>query len=105
VVLPLLWQVELADNRRILTLSSAVQISSAAFDLSLDLGFIPKGSTTEQSTVELLGTISPGESFSMPLWLSLRFQECDVYIRPARDISAGFWMGNVSNFSNTNFRI
>jgi hypothetical protein len=87
IVLPLLWQVELADNRRILTLSSAVQISSATFDLSLDLGLIRKGSTMDQSPVEFLGTISPGESFLMPLWVSLRFQECDVYIRPKRDIS------------------
>jgi hypothetical protein len=84
VVLPLLWQVELDDNRRILTLSSAVQISSAASGLSLDLGFIRKGFTMEQSPVELLGTVSPGEPFLIPLWMSLRFQECDVYIRPKR---------------------
>jgi hypothetical protein len=100
VVLPLLWQTgksSLMTIRRILTLSSAVQISSAAFALSLELGFIQKGSTMEQSPVELLGTVSSGESFLMPLWMSLRFHECDVYIRPKRaspDLDFGW--GSVS---------
>ena len=42
----------------------------------------------EQSPVELLGTVSSGESLLMPLWMSLRFHECDVYIRPKRATSS-----------------
>lgn len=99
VFLPLIWQVELEDNRRILTLSSAVQISSVALGLSLDVGFTRKHSKPDESTVEILGTIRPGESFCVPLWMSLHFEHRDVYVRPSSTTSklrSSFGWGDAS---------
>jgi hypothetical protein len=82
VVIPLLWRVELDDNRRILTLSSAVQISSLAVGLSIDLGFTRIRGKTRESPVEVLCTINPGESFFLPIWMSLGLEERHIYVRP-----------------------
>ena len=53
------------------------------FRSSLDLGFARNESATEESPVEFLCTISPGESFFVPLWMSLGVQERHIYIRPS----------------------
>ena len=83
LVLPLIWRVELDDNRRILTLSSAVQVSSLALGLSLDLGFTRNTLSNAESPVEFLCTLSAGESFYVPLWMSLGVGERRIYIRPS----------------------
>lgn len=96
--IPLLWKVELDENRRILTLSSAVQLSPIALGLSLDLGYTRRDHAVDKSTVESLGSVAPGDTFFLPLWLFLHFGEQEVYVRPCctnSDQSTPFeWSGN-----------
>jgi hypothetical protein len=98
LVIPLLWTVELEDNRRILTLRSAVQISSIALGLSLDVGFARrKKETNKLGEIESIGSVAPGNPYYIPLWISLLFQEVEIFIRAsAVDDGPSFGWGNLS---------
>jgi hypothetical protein len=86
-VLPLIWQVELEDNRRILTLSGAVQVMSVASGLSLNVGVARDDSTLKGTSIEIIGNLEPEKPFFIPIWLSLRFVEQEIHLKPSGKVS------------------
>lgn len=88
---PVVWTVEIEDNRRILTLSSAVRVISSGVRLSVDIGIcisldksIDTASTAMAgSTVQQVGKAESGAPFYLPVWLALRCEEVDVFIKPS----------------------
>jgi hypothetical protein len=87
--IPVVWKVEIEDNRRILTLSTAVRVVSSGFDNPIEVGvqkevFQSKGliSGLESSCVTTIGVSRPELPFYLPLWLALRLDAVYVYVRP-----------------------
>jgi len=78
------WSVELFDNRRILTLSSAVKIETAtASGLPMEIGVKSLNST--ESEVIAVGVLTPEEPLLLPLWLNVNAGEWDVLVRPTKN--------------------
>ena len=78
--LPVLWEVDVVDNRRVLTISSGIQIVSLLKERAVNVGWAAQGA---ESTITDLGSVTAGVPFHLPLWLSLRCQECAIFVRPA----------------------
>lgn len=107
-----LWNVELENNRRILTISSAVSIASIGCGISFEVGIKHYASTfnnadgrygndtggnnaivetdcanssTKSSfdSVQTIGIACPGSPCFLPLWLDLQFEVASVFVRPA----------------------
>jgi hypothetical protein len=88
--IPVIWKVELEDNRRILTLSSAVRVVSSGFDTPIEIGAqIGMGIDTTGSSrqnklrIRAIGVARPGSPFYLPLWLALKLEAVSVYVRPS----------------------
>ena len=101
---PVVWKVEIEDNRRILTLSSAVRIVSSAFGTSFEVGVQRGlGSDTCNSETEIrpVGVSSPESPFYLPLWLALKLETVRVFVRPKPSHSPMLSWGrtNVLEFS------
>ncbi len=89
---PLVWTVEIEDNRRILTLSTSVRVISSGVSLSIDVG-IRNSSRQEMETADKsspvdtaiteVGTAKSGSPFYIPLWLALKCQVVDVFVKPS----------------------
>ena len=107
-----LWNVELENNRRILTISSAVSIASIGCGIPLEVGIKHyasalnnadrrfgdgtggsnaiigadgANSSTNSSfdSVQVIGSARPGSPCFLPLWLDLQFEVASVFVRPA----------------------
>jgi hypothetical protein len=105
------WNVEIEDNRRILTLSTAVRLISSGFGIPIEVG-VRKGTarngkedfrslslssigfevevgsskasqSSADSTVTSIGLVSSKTPLYMPLWLALKLEPINVCIRPA----------------------
>ena len=90
---PVVWTVEIEDNRRILSLSSSVRIISSGLSLSIDVGI--RNSTRQEietlyesspvdTMVTEVGTAKSGSPFYLPLWLALKCQVVDVFVKPSK---------------------
>lgn len=80
---PVVWTVEVEDNRRILTLSSAVRVLSAGINIPTDIGVnLPNNSDRTAEGITRVGTAESGSPFYLPLWVALRREEVSVFIKP-----------------------
>jgi hypothetical protein len=81
---PVLWTVEVEDNRRILTISSSVKINSTGLGTSIEVGYadplLLQGSL--KSGIATIGSAKPGLPFFVPIWLTLRFEVASIFVRP-----------------------
>lgn len=104
---PVLWEVEIEDNRRILTLASAVQIECLALGTSIEIGVMVQStegavekralsSFDATTAVKSIGSARPGVPFYLPIWLSLRLNVVNVYLRPNFGGIAGISWGGQS---------
>ena len=82
------WNVEIEDNRRIITLSTAVRVVSAGLGMPIEVGF--RHGTNEndidhssQSPISAIGIARSDCPFYMPLWLALKLEPVSVYVRPS----------------------
>ncbi|CAB9511549.1 Putative vacuolar protein sorting-associated protein [Seminavis robusta] len=98
---PILWEVRVEDNRRILTLSSAVRIvslNSSVIEVGVKVASAthldPAGNSdvdkkrTQSNGIGTVGTIQfvgsslPDSPFYLPLWLAMRLESIQIYVRP-----------------------
>ena len=79
-----LWSVEVEDNRRILTISSSVKIASTGLGTSIEVGFADPSLLHNRNETEIvpLGYATPLSPFFVPLWLTLRFEDVSIFVRP-----------------------
>lgn len=87
------WSVELENNRRIITLSSAVRISSTRSGIPIQVGLrqIEDGKTSDSSAVKLIGTSTSTNIYFLPLWLELSFISAEILVRPYSESSSFKW--------------
>jgi len=107
-----LWNVELENNRRVLTISSAVSVASVGCGVPLEVGIKHYASTVTRGgkygidaggddaavkvdgascsrksaafdSVRSIGIACPGSPCFLPLWLDLQFEVASVFVRPA----------------------
>lgn len=76
--IPIVWKVELEDNRRILTLSGAVRLISAGFESSIEVGT----QCGKESEFISVGIARPNSPLYLPLWLALKLEPVSVVSRP-----------------------
>lgn len=101
--IPVVWKVELEDNRRILTLSSAVRVVSSGFDTPIEVG-VQIGMNIETTgssghnklRMRPIGVARPGSPFYLPLWLALKLEAVSVYVRPSVEGDALYSWGKSS---------
>ncbi len=82
------WSVEIEDNRRILTLSTAVRVVSAGLSLPIEVGFRHEGdddckNQVSKNPINAIGIARSDCPFYMPLWLALKLDPVSIYVRPA----------------------
>ena len=113
----MVWTVGIEDNRRVLTLSSAVQVASAGYNTPLEVGIRVKSLDRNESFVrdessvlgvgisrdfvdndriQAIGIARPGKPFYLPVWVSLRFQSTEVHVRPMAEGSNSLCWGSSS---------
>jgi hypothetical protein len=86
---PVVWKVEIEDNRRILTISSAVRVISTGFNTPIDVGvqkYFPLNNTkpdpSNGAAIRSIGISRPDSPFYLPLWLALKLEAVSVFVRP-----------------------
>ncbi len=100
--IPVLWEVEIEDNRRILTLASAVRVDCLAFGTSIEVGVttvsFPASNDDIQSAVQIktVGFARLGSPFYLPLLIALNLEVVHVHIRPNIGDTASFRWGKQS---------
>ena len=97
--IPVVWKVEIEDNRRILTLSSAVRIVSTAFATSFEIGVqkcLVSSASNSESSIRSVGVSSPESPFYLPLWLALKLEAVRVFVRPKSTNAPHFSWGRVN---------
>lgn len=95
--IPVVWEVEIVDNRRILTLSTAVRVVSSGFSTNIEVG-VQKDSlksimhTLEGKAplIERIGVSRPENPFYLPLWLALKLDPIHVHVRPCSENGSDF---------------
>jgi hypothetical protein len=87
--IPVVWKVEIEDNRRVLTLSTAVRVVSTAFGTEMEIGVRPivfdhsvKKSLLFSSKMTAIGTVRQDRPFYLPLWVALKLEAVNVFVRP-----------------------
>jgi SHR-binding domain of vacuolar-sorting associated protein 13 len=110
---PMVWKVEVEDNRRILTLSSAVRVVSlnaAVIEIGVQWCPVSNGDTREpredasavasgsceRANIQLIGVSMPDAPFYLPLSLSLRRDCVQIYVRPKFGALARYLWGKQS---------
>ncbi|CAJ1945620.1 unnamed protein product [Cylindrotheca closterium] len=91
--IPVVWKVEIEDNRRILTLSTAVRVVSFGFNTPIEVGVLDHkepDSAEDVSRVTSVGISRPEAAFFLPLWLALKLDPVDVYVRPCDNFSSNY---------------
>ena len=95
-VLTVVWTVELENNRRILTLSSTISVTSIGCGISVDVGVrIDTGDVDQKDSEDIvkIGVAVPNDPFFLPLWLGLN-GNVSVHVRPS---SASWMESNLNN--------
>lgn len=89
--IPVVWKVEILDNRRVLTLSTAVRVVTTAFNAEMEIGVQPivfdntvEKSLTSRSEMTAVGTVRQDCPFYLPLWVALKLEAVNVFVRPLR---------------------
>jgi hypothetical protein len=82
------WNVEIEDNRRILTLSTAVRVVSAGLSMPIEIGYRYDRNDddvdhTSENSINAIGIARSDCPFYMPLWLALKLEPVSIYVRPA----------------------
>lgn len=82
------WNVEIEDNRRIITLSTAVRVVSTGMPLEIGVRHDGNGdkNIAYRSSDNLTTSIGIARSecpYYMPLWLALKLEPVSIYVRPA----------------------
>lgn len=83
-----IWDVQIEDNRRILTLSSAARISSSFLSIPIEIGMRSCRSPSDKeiilsaAAISSIGVARSQDTFFMPLWLALRLEPFEVFVRP-----------------------
>ena len=90
------WSVALENNRRILTLSSAVRVSSPRCGIPIEVGVrriqeISQEGHQNYDEIESVGTSSSSNVCYLPLWLQLSFKATEVFIRPLSKSNSFQW--------------
>lgn len=87
--IPVVWKVEIEDNRRVLTLSTAIRVVTTAFSTEMEIGiqFIHFDEPIEKSMISAsgvsgIGTIRQDSPFYLPLWVALKLEPVNVFVRP-----------------------
>lgn len=96
--IPVVWKVEIEDNRRILTLSTAVRVVSSGFNTPIEVG-VKKELQAYRATetpVTSIGIARPETPFYLPLWLALKLDPVYVYVRPGSEERSDFCWGQTS---------
>jgi len=76
------------DNRRILTISSSVVVTTGALGISVEVGYVKDApqvgneAAEDEVSIVSLGAAEPGSPFYLPLWLTLGFVHTNVFVRP-----------------------
>lgn len=87
------WNVELEDNRRILTLSTAVRLVSSGLGIPAEVG-VRRGTSRSESrsdaSITSIGFASSNAPLYMPLWLALKLEPISICIRPASTTSSDY---------------
>jgi hypothetical protein len=78
------WSVDIESNRRVITISSAISISSS-MGLPIELGFRIRH---DSSLVRPLGIATSDIPYFLPLTLDLAFDSVEILIRPKTTLSA-----------------
>ena len=82
---PVVWTVEIEDNRRVLTLSSAVRVISSGINLSVDIGVeIVADPSCAGRAIRRVGTAHSGTPFYLPLALALACERVEVFVKPSK---------------------
>lgn len=81
------WKVEIQDNRRILTLSTAVRVVSSGFNMSVEVGVRQDrddrgDADSSYHPTTVIGIARSDNPLYMPLWLALKLEPVSVYVRP-----------------------
>ena len=87
------WKVEIEDNRRILTLSTAVRVIAPAIPLQVG---VRDGNSSQDlcrftdSSITSIGIARPDCPFYIPLWLALKLEPISLHIRPASAVATDY---------------
>ena len=89
------WSVELEHNRRIITISSAVTLSSPMCSIPIEIGIKscdqnPKNKNRCEEIISV-GISTPNKSCYLPLWVDVCFMRADVFIRPVSNFHKYQW--------------
>eukprot|EP00980_Cylindrotheca_fusiformis_P027998 scaffold22575_cov141-Cylindrotheca_fusiformis.AAC.29 len=96
--IPVVWKVEIEDNRRILTLSTAVRVVSSGFNTPIEVG-VRKDTLLSEGPVAQVTSIGfslPETPFYLPLWLALKLDPVYVHVRPGSEDGSRFCWGETS---------
>ena len=82
--LDLVWSVELEENRRVLTLSSATNVKVFGCGPAIEIGIClsNKYDQCNPGAIATIGTTEKNGKFNLPLWVESCFCQVDVFIRP-----------------------
>ena len=90
--IPVVWKVEIEDNRRVLTLSTAVRVVTTAFNSEMEIGMQPiifkdsvEKTLISKRDVMTIGTVRQDRPFYLPLWVALKLEAVNVFVRPKWD--------------------
>jgi len=89
----IVWSVELENNRRIITLSSAVRVSSGRCGIPIQVGVrqIRDDQNEDSTNVQYIGTSTSNNICFLPLWLELSFTPAEILVRPHTNSSSFKW--------------
>mmetsp|Transcript_5233 Transcript_5233/g.11858 ORF Transcript_5233/g.11858 Transcript_5233/m.11858 type:complete len:2963 (-) Transcript_5233:1016-9904(-) len=81
------WTVELEENRRVLTLSSATDVKVFGCGRAFEVGVRFSNKEDENSSDEIttIGTTAKNNTFHLPVWVESCFCQIDVFIRPSTE--------------------
>ena len=103
--IPVVWKVEIEDNRRILTLSTAVRVVSTGYNSPIEVGVqkdLEKDMVSEEverMPITSIGVAHPESPLYLPLWLALKLESVSVYVRPdSREKMFGWGDSSVLQF-------
>lgn len=85
-----IWSVELERNRRIITLSSAISLTSPMCSIPIEVGVKiydddPQENSEDTSNITSVGFATPETDCFLPLWVDLCFKRAEIFIRPKDD--------------------
>jgi hypothetical protein len=91
-----LWSVGLENNRRIITISSAIRLSSGSCGIPIEIGFREFNESNDDTEFEVqcIGSSNEIESFWLPLWLELSPNRIEIYVRPCPNDRSFRWSDN-----------